>query len=541
MTGLTLITLAGHAWAGRRPSLDGSGPAARAGFAQGLYLALVGHLFLVMIAANREWSLPPWPLFGALTVMTLATSATSLVTRTSSLHAAGVVGAALVVASWAGAAGAPAWGLTVVIAAAAVSAFALAWLRVGGNSTAGAAAVVLFVGELAVISGAVAGAPARFPAQLAIHVMQIAAILALTARYRWRFVAVAAVVPAWMAVAQRQGLPAGEWRSLLLLAGALYAVFVAYPLVRGSRARVERDPYLAAVLASAMFFVGGRHAFEAGGFGWAVGAVPVAVAAILALLLRNLVRIEPEGERDIGRLALVAGAALGFVTVAIPLQLRHQWITIGWALEGAAMAWLYRRIPHRGLLYATTALLSAVFVRLVVNPEILLYEPRGSMRILNWYLYAYLICAAAMFAAAWWLSGTSDQLLTGLPRVSTLLPGAAVILLFLLLNIEIADYYSTGPTIAFRFGTTVSQDLTYTIGWLAFGMLLLAAGIYAANRPARITAVALIAVTTVKCFLYDLASLGGLYRVGSFVGLALSLALVSLALKKYALPRPKES
>ena len=163
------------------------------------------------------------------------------------------------------------------------------------------------------------------------------------------------------------------------------------------------------------------------------------------------------------------------------------------------------------------------------------------MRILNWYLYAYLICAAAMFAAAWWLADTNDRLLAGLPRLSALLPAAGVILLFLLLNIEIADYYSTGPTITFRFGTTVSQDLTYTIGWLAFGMLLLAAGIYAKNRPARITAVALIAVTTLKCFLYDLASLGGLYRVGSFVGLAFSLALVSLALKKYVLSKPKDA
>ena len=66
----------------------------------------------------------------------------------------------------------------------------------------------------------------------------------------------------------------------------------------------------------------------------------------------QLLRIEPAGERDLGRLALVAGAALAFVTVAIPLQLEQQWITIGWALEGAALAWLYRRIPHRGLLYA---------------------------------------------------------------------------------------------------------------------------------------------------------------------------------------------
>jgi uncharacterized membrane protein len=53
--------------------------------------------------------------------------------------------------------------------------------------------------------------------------------------------------------------------------------------------------------------------------------------------------------------------------------------------------------------------------------------------------------------------------------------------------------------------------------------------------------VVLIAVTTVKCFLYDLGSLGGLYRVGSLVGLAVSLVLVSLALQKYVLAREKET
>jgi uncharacterized membrane protein len=51
----------------------------------------------------------------------------------------------------------------------------------------------------------------------------------------------------------------------------------------------------------------------------------------------------------------------------------------------------------------------------------------------------------------------------------------------------------------------------------------------------------LIAVTTVKCFLYDLGSLGGLYRVGSLVGLAISLALVALAIQKYVLARPREA
>ena len=334
---------------------------------------------------------------------------------------------------------------------------------------------------------------------------------------------------------------ATAWRPLLLLSFALYAVFAAYPFVLGARARRSRDPYLAAIAASAMFFLAARQGVESAGAGWAVGVVPVFIAVVLAMLLRSLLAIEPAGERDLGRLALVAGAALAFVTIAIPLQLHRQWITIGWALEGAALAWLYRRIPHRGLFFSAMALLAAVFVRLTVNPEILLYEPRGGLRILNWYLYAYLVCACALFAAGWWLSGTADSLLAGLPRGSSLLAAAGVVLLFLLLNIEIADYYSTGPTIGFRFGATVSQDLTYTIGWLSFGMLLLAAGIYLKNQAARIAAVVLIAVTALKCFLYDLASLGGLYRVGSFVGLALSLALVSLALKKYVLSTPERA
>jgi hypothetical protein len=542
MTLLTVVTLAGHAWTLRAAAAaDGVERSGR--FRDGLYLALGGHLFLFLIAANPEWSIPPWPLFGGLAVMTLGTSLTSRVTRTPLLHAAGAVAAALVVMSWAGAAGSPVWGWTVVLASAAVSAFALIGIRTARDEApaAAAAAIVLFVSDAAVLVATAAGAPPPPGAQLAAHVVNIALLLALTAWRGWRFVAIGAVVPAWMAAGEWQANPAVEWRWLLALAASLYMLFLVYPLVLGGRARRSRDPFTAAVLAGAMFFFAGRDAFEAAGLHAVIGAVPLAVALSLGQIVRHLLDLEPAHERDTGRLALVAGAALAFVTVTIPLQFEHQWITVGWALEGAALAWLFRRIPHRGLLYVATALLAVVFIRLTLNPEILLYETRGSMRILNWYLYSYLICSAAMFAAARWLRGLDSRLVAGLPSAAALLPAAGVILLFLLLNIEIADFYSMGPTISFRFGATVSQDLTYTIGWLAFGMLLLAAGIYGENRPARVAAVALIAATTLKCFLYDLASLEGLYRVASFVGLALSLALVSLALKRYVLSRPAPS
>jgi uncharacterized membrane protein len=545
LIGLTLITLTGHAWTNaqspREPVttlMEGIGRLV----SSGLFLGLVGHLFLLLLAFNREWSIPPWPLFGGLLVVTLAASAAALYARAPLLHAAGAAAAAMVVASWTTAASVAPWPGIALVAGAAVGAYAIGWMvlwRRRGEFEVPAigAAAVLFVGEFtAMLAMDHPGRPPIAPLIVA-HVANMAALLAITWSRQWRWVAIAAALTAWLAVAEWPD----TWLSHLALTTALYLVFLAYPLVLGRRAGDQRDPYIAAVVGSALFFFSGRAALETGGYDWMVGVVPVIAAVGLAVLLRQLLQIERAGQRDLGRLALVAGAALGFITVAIPLQLEHQWITIGWALEGAALAWLYTRIPHRGLLYFGVTLLAVVFARLALNPEVFRYEPRGELRILNWYLYTYVLAAVAFFAAARWLWNTEDALLGGKLRPSRLLPGAAVVLLFLLLNIEIADFYAAGPEIVFRFGAGVSQDLTYTIAWLVFGMLLLAAGIYAHARPARITAVALIALTAFKCFLYDLASLGGLYRVGSFVGLGISLALVSLVLQKFVLARPKEA
>jgi predicted membrane protein DUF2339 len=535
VTGMTLVTLGGYAWAHRQTRA-----ASEPRFRDGLYLGLVGHLFLVFVAANPEWSLPPWALFATLAVLTLCASTVSLATRADDLHVAAAIASSVIVAVWTIFAGA-AWMPAALAASAVTSGYAIAWIwpatRRGAARADVAAAAVLAVSEITAMIAA-AWRPAPFAPILALHVVNLSVLLALTRRARWNHMALLASLIAWVVASfwQSQHLGDQPWTHLLWLVAAMYAVFIVYPLVLGREA--GRDPYLAAVSASAMAFFGARAALEAGGFGWAVGAVPVIESAILAGLLRELLAIEAPGQRDLGRLALVAGAALAFVTVAIPLQLQHQWITIGWALEAAALAWLYRRIPHRGLLYGGVALAAAVFARLAANPDILYYEPRGALRIVNWYLYTYLVCAASLIMAARWYASTRDGLLGGVVRASRLAAVGAGVLLFLLLNIEIADFYAAGPTIAFRFGAGVAQDLTYTIGWLGFGMGLLGVGIWLRSHGTRSAALVLIAVTTFKCFLYDLASLGGLYRVASFVGLAISLALVSLALQKFVLARP---
>jgi len=538
LTGLSLLTLAGHA-AGSRASRAAVDPETSP-WGNGLYLALVGQFFLMWMAGNRAWSLPPWPVFGALGVITLATSAASLYVRRASLHAAGAIGAGIVIAAWSTIAGGPPYATIAIAATAAVSAYAILWTRlVPASSTMAAAGASLVISVVATTTVCLRpGLPAFGLVTLAQAVF-LAALLVVAWRSQWRALAVVAAGLVWIAVSPWLASVRSErsWVELLELSSVLYALFVAYPLWLGRRAANAREPFVAAVAATLIFVLNAREAFLSGPLAPFVGGVPIVAGAILALLLRQLLRLQPPGERDLGRLAIVAGSALACLTVAIPMQLDHQWLTIGWALEGAALAWLHQRISHRGLLYSSMALLAIVFGRLTMNPEILTYAQRGSLPILNWYLYTYLLSAVALIAGGRWLAGR-DEALSALFRPSRWMPAAGVILLFLLLNIEIADFYATGPRLTFQFGVSVAQDLTYTIGWLVFGMALLTTGITTHRRAVRIAAVALIAVTTCKCFLYDLSSLGGLYRVASFVGLAISLSLVALTIQKFVIARP---
>ena len=463
-------------------------------------------------------------------VLTAAAGVAGLYVKRGELFLGAIVAAAAVIFVWQFTAQVAPWPTVAIGAAAAFLALAGFWLplsrRVGAEERhflSAALAAALGAQLIAAVAAAGNGAPS-LGLLLGAQLLFLAATLGFATLDlpRLEGVTVLAVLPAaaagfiWMGAHDTPVM----WTSQLLFTTPLYLAFVAYPLILGRRAGAARAPHLATVMASAVYFFQARTSIYAGGYGSVIGALPVIEAALLALVLAHLVRLERQGEArtqaELARLALVAGAALGFVTLAIPLQLRNNWITIGWALEAAALAWLYGRIPHKGLLLFAVALFAAVFVRLALNPQVLVYEPRGALRIWNWYLYTYAVCAGALLVGGRLLRKSDDRLLPEMPRLSSILPAGAVILLFLLLNIEIADYFATGPTITFDFfSSALGQDLTYTLGWAAFAVALLGAGIAVHSKPARIAAIVLLSVAMGKCAFHDLWRLGGLYRVGS--------------------------
>ena len=547
--GFALVVVGGSAFVRAKTGAESTaGP-------DGIHLGLVGHLFLLFVATQPSLAVPPWPLLGILLVLDLALMAAAFATGTGALLAAALVLSQVVLLVFVGAAREAPWATVALLSTLGVAGLGVLGRALaprapkGGEAlrraVATGAAAALLLGQVVTLSaGMVRGDPG--PSLLATAQLLLAGALAFVAtREGWHPLSAASAVFSFLSVWAWAGsaepgtaLPV----SRLLFAGVLWLLYLALPPLAARRAPEARAPWAAAVLASAAFFLLGRQSFAEAGWDAFVGVLPVGIAAALALLLVLLLRVEAPATRDLGRLALVAGAALAFVTVAIPLQLDKQWITIGWALEAAALAWLFTRVPHRGLLLSSAALSAAVFARLVLNEAVLSYHARSATPILNWYLYTYLVSAAALFLAAFFLRGTADELAGGKLRASSAQVTLGTVLLFALVNLEIADWFATGPSVEFRLvGGTLAQDLAYTLAWAVFAVALLAAGIAGPSRAARVAAIALLVVTVLKAFLHDLARLGGLYRVASFVGLAISLALVAVVLQKFVLaPREKE-
>jgi uncharacterized membrane protein len=330
-----------------------------------------------------------------------------------------------------------------------------------------------------------------------------------------------------------------------------YLIFLAWPFGAARWLspwwRTHPAPWLASALVGPAIFPLFYDAWRTLVGPAVVGVVPVVMAALTVTALYGVSRNfeasvdANEAKRRLNYLALFAAITLGFIATAVPLQLERQWITIGWALEAAAVWWLFGLLPHPGLKYFGFGLFLAVGVRLLANPEVLRYEPRGTP-ILNWLLYTYGVAALSCLAGTS-LIREAERRRGPSPEYDVLardreLPGPIVgfvglLLVFWLINLEIADYYSVGRYVEVDLSRHLARDLTRSCAWGLYALALLGVGLWRANRGLRLVSLGFLLLTVAKVFLYDLGQLTGLYRIMSFLALGVSLILVSLLYQRF--------
>lgn len=265
------------------------------------------------------------------------------------------------------------------------------------------------------------------------------------------------------------------------------------------------------------------------------GLLPLAFAvpalAGLEALRRGIIDSPPA--KRVPQMAWLGGLALLFITLMIPIQLKREWLTLGWALEGAALCWLFRKIPHQGLRLTGFVLLTVAFVRMGLNSAVLTYHRRGGVPVLNWHLYGYGITAAAQFLGAWQLATPHHRWKT--ISLRGLLCAFGGILVFLLVNVQIADFFTPEGArfITFQFQGNFARDMTYSIVWGFFALGLLMIGFRWRQAMVRYCGMGLLVLTLLKLFLHDLAQLGTLHRIGAFVAVALTALAASFLYQRF--------
>lgn len=312
------------------------------------------------------------------------------------------------------------------------------------------------------------------------------------------------------------------------------AVFVVFPFANRAQCRNETLPWAVAALSAPLHFSLIYRVVTASWPNGVMGLLPAAFAVPLLGCVVVLLKWFPPGEaRRDAVLAWFGGAALFFITLIFPIQFERQWITVAWALEGAALCWLFHRVPHPGLRIAAVGLLTVAFVRLALNPAVLRYHPRSAIPILNWYLYSYGLTTAALFVAARLLAPPRNRIAA--LNAPILLNTLGVALSFILLNLEIADYFMAAGEreLTFQFSGNLGRDMTYTISWALFALGLLAVGIWRQLRAARYAGLALLSVTLLKLFFHDLSQLNQLYRIGALAAVAVVAIFASFLYQKF--------
>ncbi len=264
---------------------------------------------------------------------------------------------------------------------------------------------------------------------------------------------------------------------------------------------------------------------------WAGAFLAVGFAAFYLLLLRLPAR---------GRLrestallsALHLTAVVVFLTIAIPMKASGRWLTIGWLVEGAALLWVASRVRLRLLRGLALLCLELGFIALVtVNPA------ASTMPIFNERFGSYCV-GIAVFAFAAWLAMKAKEETEGSGTWPLIAAGAVLTVNFLILLAIGWEIHSYWWTLCWSGDGNQLQNyqmyaqFTYSIWFMLFGAILLGVGFWRRSAFLRWQALVLMSVTIIKVFLYDMSELSQGYRILSFLGLGALLFAVSFVYQR---------
>ncbi|HEY8204832.1 MAG TPA: DUF2339 domain-containing protein [Pyrinomonadaceae bacterium] len=272
--------------------------------------------------------------------------------------------------------------------------------------------------------------------------------------------------------------------------------------------------------ATAYFFLNPDHHDWMGAFAIGMALVYAGVAKLL-LDRRATTRTE---------LLLTIGVALTFVTLSIPIQLKSNWITMAWAVEGLVILWAGIEMESQRLRAIAHALFTLALLKLVFWDT-----PWGDREpftpVANKYFLSSLFVTACLLAAALVYEKLGERKKIAARVFQLILLIVALITLWFLMTIETHTYFAVRAGLQktaedYQHERWLGQ-MALSVLWSIYAAVLAAVG-FARRAPAiRWAALSLFALTVIKVMLIDIAVLKQLYRIIAFLVLGLLLLVVT--------------
>jgi uncharacterized membrane protein len=360
-----------------------------------------------------------------------------------------------------------------------------------------------------------------------------AAVVALALFRRWWAVATLALVGTqglfWLWY--NEHYHPEKMAAALAFQAAVFVLFLAYNVidsaVRGRRADVES---LVRLVLDAFFLATAGYVLLREDYRPWLGTLALALAVVYAGLAWVLLRRRPD---DPAHVLVAVAVGLGLLATVFPLEAKAAWVAVGWAAEGLALWWFGLRVRSSPLKAMGVVLLTLGVGRLLfVDTPWTGREP--FVPVFNEYGLPALAVAACVLASAW-----AARRVLGRPRdlrfaewwVAGL---GGVLLVWFVLSVETYQYFTAQASLSWidadrleRVGRT-----SLSVLWAAYAAVVLALGFRLDSRPLRWVALGLFGLTLAKVVLVDTANLGGLYRVTTFLVLAVLMGAATWGYQK---------
>lgn len=214
-----------------------------------------------------------------------------------------------------------------------------------------------------------------------------------------------------------------------------------------------------------------------------------------------------ESIRDRRNILLLAGVAVSLFTAAIAVQFESVRITVLWALEAAALAWISRHFDGWQGRAAAVIVAALAFVRLVGIDLMVYYGPlEEETLLLNGRFVTALVVALSLMAATWWLRPHRVALAPYLAGHLALLLGLGVEVLR-----QAARTYGADANSAGMVGITLLMAI--------YGLALVSVGVATRTRLNRLLGLGLLGLVIVKLYLVDVWTMRRIFRIVAFAGL----------------------